>query len=441
MALACFSKRGKPFRERFRERWEQFKERFNAVLCPFDSPFPWLQPAFAGAPSSFVADGFGAPDKPSVCRFDTGPLPDKNSPSTKVINWESVRVLYPGEITPEIRKSPKPYIAVEQAQKEVSRLLSERCASHQYIVYEACKLSDNPKVDRYTLHLMLGALGEDYVFLPGEKLDDMIKTGLPVYADHIQKNKVLVPADEMFMPGGQEIPGFFEGLFRVTARILRKLFKKDPAKDQLNRPYMAHFYNPAQKDTPGLILLDGEIKFQSALERIKTYWKTAAVLYKSGDEPRAFYALGHLLHLVGDLHVPAHVHNDPHGPTFILGKLDSLEQWCIRCDYPDIKRPVGKPNIRIWDSGPIAPLKPMEDWNESNIDEKIAEYINALVFDTQQFRSVDRKGTRDDQKRKGRLSDQECYEQCSHLIPKAIQRSAQLIDTFMQIYDKKQTGA
>lgn len=436
MALAQFSEGKRPSGKKFAERWERFKEKLNAVLYPFTSPLLWPQPAYAGAPSCFPVPKIDDANKPIIHKFDTGPLPPKNSPSTKIVNWEAVEVYYPHEVSPEIKKSPKQYVLAEQAQKEVARLLGERQASHQYLVYEACKLSDNQKVDRYTLHLMLGALAEDYVFLPGEKLDDLVKSGYLVYADYVSSNKMLVPADEMIVPIGREIPGFFEGLFKITAKIFRKLFKKNSAKDELNRPYMAHFYDPRQKNNPGLSLLGGEINFQSALERIITYWKTAAALYKSGDESRAFYALGHLVHLVCDLHVPAHVHNDPHGPTFILGKLDSVEQWCIRCDYPDIKRPVEKPNIRIWDSGPIAPLKPLDDWDASNAIEKLASYVTSIAADTQQFRSVDREGTREDQKRKGRLSDAECYAQCNYLIPKAIQRSAQLIDTFIQVYEK-----
>jgi hypothetical protein len=79
----------------------------------------------------------------------------------------------------------------------------------------------------------------------------------------------------------------------------------------------------------------------------------------------------------------------------------------------------------------------LEDWNEQNINEKLTAYINEMVSFTQQFRSVDKKGTRKDQRRKGRLSDRECYEQCSELIPSAIQKSAQLIDTFIYVYGKK----
>jgi len=440
MALAADRKR-RPFFQKVRERWESFKEKLNAVLCPIDSPFLGLQPAYASAPSPSLRYENAADDfnKPLVCRFDTGPLPPKSSVSDSILRWENVEIYYPNEITPEIKKSGKPYITIEQAQEEVAKLLREPRASHQYIVYEAAKLSDDPEVQRYTLHLLVGALAEDYLFAPGEKIEHIFKSGYQSFTDKAQKGQALVPLEELLPPDEKPIHGVFEGLMKMVAKIFRKLIKS-PEKDELNRPYMAHFYDPTREWNTGLTLLGGDINFQSALERILMYWDIAAAEYEKGNKPRAFYALGHMLHLVGDLHVPAHVHNDAHGPTILLGKLDSFEQWCIRCDYPDIKRPKNNPNIRIWDSGPLIPLEPFKNWNKANAKKKLADYIDIIVSYTQLFRSVDRKGNREDQQFTGKLSDQECFDQGEELIPRAIQHSAHLLDTFIYVYEKNVYG-
>lgn len=41
-------------------------------------------------------------------------------------------------------------------------------------------------------------------------------------------------------------------------------------------------------------------------------WRRAITLYNSGEREKAFYALGHVLHLIEDVSVPDHTRNDPH---------------------------------------------------------------------------------------------------------------------------------
>ncbi|MEM4626373.1 MAG: hypothetical protein QXF70_03030 [Candidatus Bilamarchaeaceae archaeon] len=441
MALADKSvRRGESFYRRIRERWEKFKDKINAVLYPISSPFLGLQPAYASVSSSFslpmpIRDDF---NRPQISYFDTGPLPPKSSVSDSILRGESVEIYYPHEITPEIKNSGKPYITIQQAQEEVERLLSHPASSHQYLVYEAVKLCGVEEAQRYMLHLLVGALAEDYVFRQGEEFADIFYRGYKSFIERTSRKELLVPLEELLPPHEKPLPGFFEEVVKVVAKIFRKLIKKEEY-DELNRPYMAHFYDPTKKYNTGLCLLGNEICFQSALDRILQYWDSASELYEKKDKPRAFYQLGHILHLVCDLHVPAHVHNDPHGPTWFLGKLDSFEQWCKRCDYPDIRRHSKKPNIRIWDSGPLAPLEPPKNWNKYNIKEKLPALIDIIVSYTQLFRSVDRPGTRADQMFKGKLTDEECYKQGEELIPRAIQNSAYIISIFLYVYGTKKT--
>lgn len=41
-------------------------------------------------------------------------------------------------------------------------------------------------------------------------------------------------------------------------------------------------------------------------------WQAALAAYRQGNKKKAFYALGHIIHLIQDLTVPAHTRNDPH---------------------------------------------------------------------------------------------------------------------------------
>lgn len=378
------------------------------------------EPAFARVP------GYETPRSRDlfspVMYFHTGNAPKKGTPSRKIMDWGYVDIHKPGKKT---EKS----ITYGKARMEVSRLRKGESASHQHIAYEAAKLcSANTEVRKYTLHLVVGALGEDYVFLPKEDLEKL-------YAEKPKRR--FKTRDELGHALGhtEDIPSLASGIMWLASKFAKLFRRKTPDKDSINKPYFAHFYDPRRaKHDQGLNMLNGDLKFQSALKRMKRYWKYASYFYRKGDKPRAFYALGHLTHLIQDLHVPAHVHNDVHGPTVVLGKLDSFEQWCIRADYPSLARPEGRENISIWDSSPLAPPSPDRTWNPKTINRQLTGFTNDVVRYTQGFRSVDAEGTH--QKGTGKLSDEECFFQASMLIPRAIENSAQIIMNFLDYHKR-----
>ena len=53
-------------------------------------------------------------------------------------------------------------------------------------------------------------------------------------------------------------------------------------------------------------------------------WVDGIAAYRTGDKARAYRTLGHVVHLVEDLSVPAHTHLDIHGPP----GGDSYENYC-----------------------------------------------------------------------------------------------------------------
>jgi endonuclease YncB( thermonuclease family) len=89
--------------------------------------------------------------------------------------------------------------------------------------------------------------------------------------------------------------------------------------------YLNHFYDP----TTGKGLNDGLFRGLSAKEWAKKqnsvsgdYSESAIFLnYKNGNKKRAFQGIGHIIHLIQDMSVPAHTRNDSHP------KGDPYEGW------------------------------------------------------------------------------------------------------------------
>ncbi len=91
----------------------------------------------------------------------------------------------------------------------------------------------------------------------------------------------------------------------------------DNDRDPLTARSGRHFYRP----TDGAGLTMGETSYVSsytwgakANPGNEWDWFDALDAYRAGDQPEAYFALGHVLHLLQDLTVPAHVHLDVHGP-------------------------------------------------------------------------------------------------------------------------------
>ena len=66
-------------------------------------------------------------------------------------------------------------------------------------------------------------------------------------------------------------------------------------------------------------------EFQNSWQKVRALWLLALGAYAKGDKPLAYHYLGHIVHHFGDNTVPAHVHDDPHGPEPIDD--DSFHDW------------------------------------------------------------------------------------------------------------------
>jgi hypothetical protein len=69
--------------------------------------------------------------------------------------------------------------------------------------------------------------------------------------------------------------------------------------------------------------MDGSVSCTSpnAWQKAHVLWGMALGEYHSGDTGTAYFYLGHVVHLLGDMTVPAHVHEDPHPYA------DAYEDW------------------------------------------------------------------------------------------------------------------
>ncbi|MDD5172053.1 MAG: hypothetical protein PHF60_03380 [Candidatus ainarchaeum sp.] len=389
---------------------------------------PGLVPAFAGAGGMAPQKIPEEPLVQSTLQFATHGVQSHGTLSRRITDWAKIDVLAPGETTSEESGA---FVTEAEAQKELARLLNGRAPTHEYIAYEAACLCNNPLVSSHTLHLVVGAAAEDFSFAPLESFTNL-------YASEPKRTfKSKRDLTNAIIPDASKIPSFLQGIFTLASRFWAAVTKGETEKDQLNRPYFAHFYDPSRDpDDRGLSLVGGEVRFQTAKDRAMKYWQIASDYYKIGNKPNAFCALGHLVHLISDMHVPAHVHNDIHGPNVVLGKPDSLENWLVRADYKHPDRKSNQANARIWSGKNARPPKPDRTWYDRNVVTNLGLLIEQAVSDTQQFRSVDKQGTRPDQKKTGKLSDEECFQQANHLIPGAISYSAQIIANFMDYHER-----
>jgi len=117
----------------------------------------------------------------------------------------------------------------------------------------------------------------------------------------------------------------------LSDRDMAALTRGSREEDEPNARSLNHFYNPLTREglsVSGLIAGYGAPEWaQSRTEQSEPLfggqftWPEALNAYQTGDREAAFLALGHVLHVVEDMAVPAHTRNDEH----LEG--DGFEDW------------------------------------------------------------------------------------------------------------------
>ena len=128
---------------------------------------------------------------------------------------------------------------------------------------------------------------------------------------------------------------------KITAEQLEWL-KAGASQEDTPTRWFNHFYDPINnKGFKGLWSKSPDWAVNSSQQIAYALgdksWFRAIDLYKKGDYKEAFKSLGHVLHLIADASVPAHVRDDSHPEG------DSLEQF-VKYNWPELQKylPVGE---------------------------------------------------------------------------------------------------
>lgn len=121
---------------------------------------------------------------------------------------------------------------------------------------------------------------------------------------------------------------------------------KEWAQDKTAQTAFLHRVFP---QTEASILSVAQIeKIQSAYNQTDFTWQKAVELYAGGKKEEAFFALGHILHLIEDASVPDHTRNDAHPPYDNGGS--PYENWTRKFDR---ENPDKNLSLRLFYKDPI----------------------------------------------------------------------------------------
>lgn len=97
-----------------------------------------------------------------------------------------------------------------------------------------------------------------------------------------------------------------------------------------NNPYCYHFWEPDSPQNGAYD--DGIYTYGSAYNRAEKLYSKAKTLYSANNKDEAYYWLGRIAHIITDMTVPAHVHNDPHLGDPATGD-DAYEDFMKKSGY------------------------------------------------------------------------------------------------------------
>ncbi|MCF8083986.1 MAG: hypothetical protein K9M96_12900, partial [Deltaproteobacteria bacterium] len=206
------------------------------------------------------------------------------------------------------------------------------------------------------------------------------------------------------------------------------------------RSFTTHFYD-CDKPEPmnGLDLYEPSY---GALWQAQAYMNYAKYYYTKDkpDKPLAYWYLGKIAHLLADVSVPAHVHNDPHGgpPEELLGGFDSYEKYMAENyskwnhthagSIDEIPAHSTLDDI-FYNLGQITQYFPSDnaDGNGKNLDDSIEEKLEDL--NGCQYFDVDETNSKLSEMK---IHDDDLETIGNYLMPRAIKYTAALYRLFWQ---------
>ena len=159
----------------------------------------------------------------------------------------------------------------------------------------------------------------------------------------------------------------------ITPQQLEQMEKGSTDEDIWPRCWYYHFYDPVQKGSEALSAKEWAQapEQQASVPGGDHSWQTAISEYNAGYKQKAFYSLGHILHLIEDMSVPSHTRNDMH-----YNGGDPLENWAGNLPKDSAFYNITQPLIN----------KGIEPKIFDNLD---AYFDNVAIFSNQNFFSKD----------------------------------------------------
>ncbi|MEA2068796.1 MAG: hypothetical protein U9P12_06320, partial [Verrucomicrobiota bacterium] len=129
---------------------------------------------------------------------------------------------------------------------------------------------------------------------------------------------------DLYIPGKTQISvdGHLVQGYDAAYQVIRGSKEEDEVG---TLPYFNHFWD--QDGGP-----DGGIPYfgdENAYQRAERFWAAALAHHAAGNTADAYYTLGRIVHLITDMSVPAHVHNDEHPSGWFH---DSFEKYMAEYD-------------------------------------------------------------------------------------------------------------
>ncbi|MCA1671183.1 MAG: hypothetical protein LC799_02890, partial [Actinobacteria bacterium] len=92
---------------------------------------------------------------------------------------------------------------------------------------------------------------------------------------------------------------------------------------------ITHFWDADRGENDRVEYAGGLLDYPNAWQKAKSLWSLSLGAYADGRKSTAYEYLGHIAHLIGDMTVPTHAHDDTHVP---LHDDDPYEKWMSGSD-------------------------------------------------------------------------------------------------------------
>jgi len=118
------------------------------------------------------------------------------------------------------------------------------------------------------------------------------------------------------------------------------LYPAVTAKEWAQNPFQQALYDP------GYVASLGIISKSPVFSQANYTWQRALYEYAKGNRQQAFISLGHVLHLLEDMSVPAHTREDAHPPLINSDVYEDYPTNFAFSSYADLLKEISASNLK-----------------------------------------------------------------------------------------------